>query len=86
MHIRGIDVDDVHGFVYWAADNKNIKQATLNGSIKKVVVSDTGKLNVISLQIMYVQLRLFELFALFVFDDSICTIDISKNNRMLHWM
>ena len=76
----------MHGFVYWAADNKNIKQATLNGSIKKVVVSDTGKLNVISLQIMYVQLRLFELFALFVFDDSICTIDISKNNRMLHWM
>ena len=80
MHIRGIDVDDVHGFVYWAADNKNIKQATLNGSIKKVVVSDTGKLNVTSLQIMYVPLRLFELF---IFVVSICTIVISQNNWML---
>ena len=80
MHIRGIDVDDVHGFVYWAADNKNIKQATLNGSIKKVVVSDTGKLNV-ELQIMFVQLYLFELFALFFV--SICSIDISQNNCTL---
>ena len=54
MHIRSIEVDNVHDFVYWAADNKNIKQATLSGSIKKIVVSDTGKLNVASLQIMYV--------------------------------
>ena len=46
--IRAIAVDNVHGFVYWADNLKNIKQATQDGSNIKVIISDTGKLNVIS--------------------------------------
>ena len=43
--IRAVEVDDVHGLVYWY-DSGKIKQATLNGSNTKTVVSGTGKLNV----------------------------------------
>jgi len=42
----------VHGFVYWA-DSRNIKQARLDGSNTKSIVSDTGKMNVISLYMFY---------------------------------
>ena len=61
VDIRAIEVDDVHGFVYWS-DDRYIKQATLNGSNTKVVISDTGKSNVTSLQIIHGQFLLY-LFA-----------------------
>ena len=44
VDIKAIEVDDVHGFVYWS-DNGYIKQATVNGSKEKVVISGAGKSN-----------------------------------------
>ena len=39
-----IEVDDVHGFIYWGEDGQ-IKQTTLDGSSTKVIVTG-GKSNV----------------------------------------
>ena len=64
--IRAIGVDNVHGFVYWADNRKNIKQATQDGSNVKVIISDTGKLNVISFMFSNLFVTSFA---------TICTID-----------
>ena len=66
VSIQAIEVDYIHGFVYWA-DSPYIKQGTLNGSFIRDIISDTGKLNVTSLQISYVQMVL-------CYFASICTV------------
>ena len=54
VYIQAIEVDYTHGFVYWV-DPPYIKQATLNGSFVRDIISDTGKLNITTVQISYVQ-------------------------------
>jgi len=75
VDIKAIEVDDVHGFVYWSADGY-IKQATLNGSNINVIISDTGK----SINLCYIFLQQFAQCIYFV---CTCTVVISQNNVML---
>ena len=46
-----IAVDETRGFVYWG-DGSKLKQATFDGYNEKVII-DTGKLNIPSFTISY---------------------------------